>query len=325
MVAGAPTAAVSQLLDSCADRESRGAAVIWRFSPVSVRRAFDRGSTGDELINALAGVAGTELPQPLSYLIRDVERRHGVLVVQPAISCVCSDDEALLVEVAAHRSLRTLGPHLLAPTVIAFQSDQTTVVAALRAAGYMPTATDGAGKPKLVRPPAAATEDAADSRIVAGERAAERLEIAGPVAPLHVPRAVNAAGGLSYTDQPTDGAAGPDAPADTVDEANPLRELAEALLSGVGQVRGRELTETEAAVEAFGVRIDPVQQRQLAFAIDQQLPVKITYQSASGGTTTRVISDIEMINGLLYAWCHLRNDDRVFSLDRIQAVAPVSV
>jgi predicted DNA-binding transcriptional regulator YafY len=68
-----------------------------------------------------------------------------------------------------------------------------------------------------------------------------------------------------------------------------------------------------------------VQQRQLAFAIDQQLPVKITYQSASGGTTTRVISDIEMINGLLYAWCHLRNDDRVFSLDRIQAVAPVSV
>ena len=66
-----------------------------------------------------------------------------------------------------------------------------------------------------------------------------------------------------------------------------------------------------------------MEQRQLAFAIDQQVPVKITYRSASGGITTRVISEIEMVNGLLYAWCHLRDDDRVFSIDRIQAVAPV--
>jgi len=103
----------------------------------------------------------------------------------------------------------------------------------------------------------------------------------------------------------------------------PIRELAEALLSTVGRSDRGELTATEAAVEAFGVRIDPVQQRQLAFAIDQQVPVKITYQSASGGVTTRVISDIELVNGLLYAWCHLRDDDRVFSIDRIQSVVPV--
>ena len=49
----------------------------------------------------------------------------------------------------------------------------------------------------------------------------------------------------------------------------------------------------------------------------------ITYRSSTGGITTRMISDIEMVNGLMYAWCHLRDDDRVFSIDRIQAVAPV--
>ena len=50
MVAGSPSAAVSALLDSCADRESRGAAVVWRFSPASVRRALDEGVGADELV-----------------------------------------------------------------------------------------------------------------------------------------------------------------------------------------------------------------------------------------------------------------------------------
>ena len=63
------------LLDSCADRESRRAAVLWRFSPASVRRALDEGASGDELVRALRGIAETDLPQPLTYLIGDVQ--HG--------------------------------------------------------------------------------------------------------------------------------------------------------------------------------------------------------------------------------------------------------
>ena len=120
MVAGAPSAAVSALLDSCADRESRGAAVLWRFSPASVRRALDEGSSAEQLLRALRGIAETDLPQPLTYLIGDVQRRHGSLTVVPALCCVRSDDEALLIEVAAHRSLRSLRPLLIAPTVISF-------------------------------------------------------------------------------------------------------------------------------------------------------------------------------------------------------------
>ena len=68
----------------------------------------------------------------------------------------------------------------------------------------------------------------------------------------------------------------------------------------------------------------PVEQRQLAFAIDNQAPVRITYRSSTGGVTTRTISDIELVAGLMYAWCHLRDDERVFALDRVQAVLPAS-
>ena len=73
----------------------------------------------------------------------------------------------------------------------------------------------------------------------------------------------------------------------------------------------------------FGTQLDAVEHRQLAFAIEHQLPVRITYQSASGGVTTRTISDIELVGGLMYAWCHLRDDERAFAVDRVRAVLPV--
>ncbi len=67
-----------------------------------------------------------------------------------------------------------------------------------------------------------------------------------------------------------------------------------------------------------------MEQRQLAYAMEHQLPVRITYQSSTGGVTTRTISDIELVAGLMYAWCHLRDDERVFAVDRVQAVLPVN-
>jgi predicted DNA-binding transcriptional regulator YafY len=105
-----------------------------------------------------------------------------------------------------------------------------------------------------------------------------------------------------------------------------MRELAAALLA-TGDARDRraevEISDIEAMVEAFGQQLDIVERRQLAYAIEHQLPVTITYTSSTGGTTTRTISDIEMVNGLMYAWCHLREDERVFAVDRVQAVQPV--
>jgi len=292
MVAGSPAAAVSGLLDSCADRESRGAAVIWRFSPASVRRAFDEGATAAELIGALRTIAETDLPQPLTYLIGDVERRHGSLVVRPALSLVRSTDEALLAEVAADRALRSHRPSVVAPTVVAFQSDLESVLLALRAAGYLPVPADETGVVDL-RVPAAKQEVAAEPSPAGGD-----LERLGELADFE------------------------DAESPTA-----LVDLAATILSTAADRDpnpDRDQTQTDALIDAFGPQLAPVERRQLAFAVENKVPVSITYRSATGGTTVRTISNIELVNGLLYAWCHLRDDDRVFAIDRVQAVSPVA-
>lgn len=144
MVAGAPTAAAAQLLDACADRESRGQASLWRFSPSSVRRAFDNGWVAPSLVEALQDIASTPLPQTLTYLIGDVARQHGRMQVAATGCCLLSDDTALLTEVCAARPLRRLGLRMLAPTVAASTADPETTAAALRTAGYMPAPEGGA-------------------------------------------------------------------------------------------------------------------------------------------------------------------------------------
>lgn len=144
MVAGSPTAAAAQLLDACADRESRGPASLWRFSPTSVRRAFDKGWVAETLTEALQDIASKALPQTLTYLIGDVARQHGRMRVAAAGCCLLSDDTALLTEVCASRPLRHLGLSMLAPTVAVATTDPDTMMAALRTAGYMPV-PEGAG------------------------------------------------------------------------------------------------------------------------------------------------------------------------------------
>ena len=213
-------------------------------------------------------------------------------MVQPALSLVRSTDEALLAEVVADRALRPHRPSLVAPTVAAFQSEPGVVLLALRTAGYLPVPADETGLVDLSRP-TVSPRDTAESTPRMDEL--DRLrELA------------------DFEDDETPAA---------------LVDLAAAVLSAAADGDGdpnREPTQAEALIEAFGPQLAPVERRQLAYAVDNQVPVSITYRSATGGTTTRTISDIELVNGLLYAWCHLRDDDRVFAIDRVQAVSPVA-
>ncbi|MFE7119851.1 helicase-associated domain-containing protein, partial [Streptomyces sp. NPDC057654] len=116
---GAPSAGLADLLGSCADRESQGNAVTWRFTADSVRRALDAGHAPAALTAELtAASASGALPQPLAYLIGDTARTHGRVRVVRTACCVRSDDEALVRELAAHRELRALGLRAVAPTVL---------------------------------------------------------------------------------------------------------------------------------------------------------------------------------------------------------------
>ncbi len=139
LVPGFASAALCDLLDSAADRESRGIASTWRFSENSVRRALDAGATADGLAESLAEAARPgSLPQPLRYLIQDVARRHGALRVRQAGCVISSADETLLAEVLANTRLRALGLWQPASAVLVSGRGVAETLAHLRAAGYAP-------------------------------------------------------------------------------------------------------------------------------------------------------------------------------------------
>ncbi|MFD7446916.1 helicase-associated domain-containing protein [Streptomyces sp. NPDC059909] len=62
--------------------------------------------------------------------------------------------------------------------------------------------------------------------------------------------------------------------------------------------------------------------RQLAHAIHEGEPITIEYIAASGSRTVRTVSGMDFDPPHLYAYCHLREDERVFTLSGIQAVLP---
>lgn len=150
VVTGTPSAALLALLDSAAAPESRSGAWTWRFSPASVRAAFDAGHSAVELLSRVTEVAeGGRVPQTLAYLIDDVARRYGQVQVRPTGCCLCSDDETLLTEILHTRPLKSLGLVRLAPTVLASAKPPAETLAALRAAGYTPASLQNDGSPAI--------------------------------------------------------------------------------------------------------------------------------------------------------------------------------
>ncbi|MEE1929629.1 helicase C-terminal domain-containing protein [Streptomyces sp. TRM 70351] len=151
-----------------ADVESKGAATVYRFTPGSVRRALDAGRSAADLHAFLAAHARTPVPQPLTYLIDDVARRHGILRVGGASAYVRCDDDALLAEVMADRRSAPLGLRLLAPTVLAATADPGLLLERLREMGYAPAAESADGDVLITRaaahrtPPRAAPEPVPD-------------------------------------------------------------------------------------------------------------------------------------------------------------------
>lgn len=145
VVAGAVSAAAARVLAAAAEPEGGGAAVMWRFSPASVRAALDAGWTAAELRDELVAVSGRELPQPLDYLIGDVARRHGTVRVRETRCCV-TGSEADLSEILHTRSLAKLVLRRLAPTVLTSTAAPDALLTALRKAGFAPMAEDADGQ-----------------------------------------------------------------------------------------------------------------------------------------------------------------------------------
>jgi hypothetical protein len=134
-------------LEAMADVESKGAAIVYRFSEASVRRALDGGRSASELLAFLEVHAAKGVPQPLVYLVEDVARRHGRTRVGAVASYVRFEDEAAATETLRSRKTAGLGLRRIAPAVLVSDAPLARVLAALRAAGEFPVQEDATGAP----------------------------------------------------------------------------------------------------------------------------------------------------------------------------------
>ena len=125
--------------------ESAGAAMVYRISEASIRRALDSGRTANGMHTFFRAHSKTPVPQGLTYLIDDVARRHGQLRVGMASSFVRCEDPALLAQAVGTPVAERVELRLLAPTVAVSQAPIADVLAALRDAGFAPAAEDSAG------------------------------------------------------------------------------------------------------------------------------------------------------------------------------------
>ncbi|MBE1533549.1 helicase-associated domain-containing protein [Actinomadura algeriensis] len=169
LTAIAPGPLVTELareLALTADVESTGGATVYRFTPGSIRRALDAGRTAAELTDLLDRHSATPLPQPLTYLIDDVARRHGQLRVGSLTSYVRADSPAMLDEILADRRADPLRLHRLAPTVLASGLHRAELLDGLRAMGLAPVAESPGGGVIVTRPDAQRADPPPSAEIV---------------------------------------------------------------------------------------------------------------------------------------------------------------
>ncbi|MBQ0968188.1 MULTISPECIES: helicase-associated domain-containing protein [Streptomyces] len=280
---------LADVLGLLADVESKGGATVYRFTPGSVRRALDAGRSAADLHAFLARHSRTPVPQPLTYLIDDVARRHGRLRVGAASAYVRCDDDATLDEILADKRAAALGLRRLAPTVLAAQADPAALLEGLRAIGFAPAAESAAGDVLIARadshrtPPRAAPEPVPD-----GPPAPDDTLLAAAI------RAVRA-GDLASTTPRKPGPAGEDG-------------------GGEGGTPGGTLPRTGPA--------ETLATMQAAVLTGEAL--WIGYVNAEGAASQRVIAPIRVEGGFVTAYDHTADEVRTYPLHRVTGVAELA-
>ncbi|MEU8252030.1 helicase-associated domain-containing protein [Nonomuraea sp. NPDC048916] len=280
VVTGPPSTELAALLDRVAERESRGAASVWRFTTESVRGALDHGYEADELLEELAAV-GT-IPQPLEYMVHDVARRHGEVTVTTVGCVVQAADPALLAEIAGHRRLTRLGLRLLAPTVLVSSAGAERTLAALRENGYSPVPVADTGEIAIRR---TRIEEPPNGKLILlpGGQVAELTDFAEHDVLRHV-------------------------------IAEPAPDPHEHARRLVAAGRSAEHTgRTWAVIGRMATRLPTAQQSLLGFVVDRGVRAGITL---TGGLTA-TISHGELQGGALDAWCEEAGDYLEFPLAEI--------
>jgi hypothetical protein len=293
IVPGPPVRELASALRRFGDLKASSPARIYKLSETSVRRALDGGMEASEIISILERHATTDIPQNVTYLIDDVARRHGNLVVGRGSLYLRSEDPALLRAAVADRRLGSMQPRLIAPTVAVLEADDVqALLALLRAAGYLPVAEKGGSSLRAGDAPGHGDEGVRrflrPSEPAIGLSPAEAAALAATLR--------RGPGSSSRSGRPAEPAAA--RPQTVAAPAAGLRDL--RLLDGRTAERPKEI------------------QQLLELAVDHWMVVEIMYHSQEGTTTTREIEPLEVGRFGVDAWCRLRNDERHFLLARIE-------
>jgi len=128
-----------------ADVESSGGATVYRFTDRSIRRSLDAGRSSSHIHTFLSRISKTPVPQPLTYLVDDVARKHGAVRVGGATAYIRCDDPTTLDELMASRGLDALRLRRLAPTVVVCGAAPDIVLERLRTHGLAPALESSEG------------------------------------------------------------------------------------------------------------------------------------------------------------------------------------
>ncbi|WP_338672007.1 helicase C-terminal domain-containing protein [Streptomyces sp. SCSIO 30461] len=279
---------LADALDVLADVESKGGATVYRFTPASVRRALDAGQAAADLHAFLARHSRTPVPQPLSYLIDDVARKHGHLRIGSASAYVRCDDDSVLDEILADRRSQPLRLRRLAPTVLAAQADPASLLDGLRAMGFAPAAESAEGDVLITRADAHRTPPRTPPVPVPDGPPAPDDTLLGAAV-----RAIRA-GDLAAT------ATRKPAPAEAVPaETAP----------GEGRLPRTTPAETLATVQAAALTGSALW---------------IGYVNADGAASQRVIAPVRVEGGFVTAYDHTADEVRTYPLHRITGVAELA-
>ncbi|MFD5426986.1 helicase C-terminal domain-containing protein [Streptomyces sp. NPDC127084] len=281
---------LADALDVLADVESKGGATVYRFTPASVRRALDSGQAAADLHAFLARHSRTPVPQPLSYLIDDVARKHGHLRIGAASAYVRCDDDALLDEILADRRSQPLRLRRLAPTVLAAQADPASLLEGLRAMGFAPAAESAEGDVLITRADTHRTPPRTPPVPVPDGPPAPDDTLLG--AAVKAIRAGDLAATATRKPAPAAAAAGAGAGA----EAD-------------GRLPRTTPAETLATVQAAALT---------------NSALWIGYVNADGAASQRVIAPVRVEGGFVTAYDHTADEVRTYPLHRITGVAELA-
>lgn len=152
-------------LRNFATTEHIGLATSYRMSAKSVSSALESGITAAKILECLQRLSGKEIPQPVSYLIQDVEKRFGKIKIREDRNLnraiINSDDRIILAQLSNDQQLKPLSLHFDETGTLLTRFDRDLVYFALRDAGHQAIRVDDNDK---VIPPhqTSSHEDAAE-------------------------------------------------------------------------------------------------------------------------------------------------------------------